>query len=72
MGITPPSAASTSAGPFRVMGEFSNLRGQNIGAGTTVAQTLTIAIKRSGGTGPPFQSVAACSVPVWGHVVPGK
>lgn len=72
MGITPPSAASTSAGPFRVMGSFSNLQGQNIGDRTTVSQTLTIGIKKSGGTGPPFPTVAACSVPVWGYVVPGK
>ena len=72
MGITPPSAASTSAGPIRVMGSFSNLQGQNIGDGTTVSQTLTIAIKRSGGAGPPFPTVAACSVPVWGYVVPGR
>jgi hypothetical protein len=54
------------------MGTFSNLQGQNIGDGKTVSQTLTIAIKRSGGTGTQFQSVAACSVSVWGYVVPGK
>lgn len=70
MGIAPGSGSATSAGPFRVMGSFSNLQGQNIGAGTTVSQTLTVAIKRSGETG--TQTVAACSVAVWGYVVPGK
>lgn len=70
MGIAPPSAPSTSAGPFRVMGSFSNLQGQRLGDGTTISQTLTIAIKRGGGS--QAQSVAACSVAVWGYVVPGK
>jgi hypothetical protein len=72
MGILPPSGQATSAGPFRVMGSFSNLQGQNIGDGSTVSQTLTIAIQMGGGTGPPFPTVAACSVAVWGHVVPGR
>lgn len=72
MGILPASGQATSAGPFRVMGSFSNLQGQNIRDRTTVSQTLTIAIKRGGGSGTQFQSVAACSVSVWGYVVPGK
>lgn len=66
MGIAPPTGQATSAGPFRVMGSFSNLQGQNIRDGITVSQTLTIVIKRSG------ETVAACSVAVWGYVVPGK
>jgi hypothetical protein len=70
MGIAPPSGPSTSAGPFRMMGSFSNLQGQAIRDGATVSQTLTIAIKRGGGS--QAQSVAACSVAVWGYVVPGK
>jgi hypothetical protein len=72
MGILPGSGPSTSPGPFRVMGSFSNLQGQRLGDGTTISQTLTIAIKRSGGSGTQFQSVAACSVSVWGHVIPGR
>lgn len=72
MGIMPGNGSARSAGPFRVMGTFSNLQGQNIRDGTTVSQTLTIAIKRSGETGTQPQTVAACSVTVWGYVVPGK
>jgi len=72
MGIAPGSGGATSAEPFRVTGSFSNLQGQNIRDGITMSQTLTIAIKRSGETGTQPQSVAACSVAVWGYVVPGK
>jgi hypothetical protein len=70
MGIMPGSGPSTSAGPFRVMGSFSNLQGQPIRDGVTVSQTLSIAIRRGGGS--QAESVAACSVSVWGYVVPGR
>jgi hypothetical protein len=70
MGIAPPNGPAASAGPFRVMGSFSNLQGQPIRDGLTVSQTLSIAIRRGGGG--QAQSVAACSVSVWGYVVPGR
>jgi hypothetical protein len=69
VGGTPNSGPANSAGPFRVMGQFGNLQGKDISSGKTVSATLTVSIKR---TGSPLVTVAACSVAVWGYVVPGK
>lgn len=69
VGPTQGGGPANSAGPFRVMGQFGNLQGKDIGSGKTVQATLTISIKR---TGSPLVTVAACSVAVWGYVVPGK
>lgn len=65
-GTAPSNGPATSAGPFRVMGAFGNLQGKDISDRKTVSETLTISILRG------QQSVAACSVTVWGYVVPGK